>query len=205
MTSSHAAPPCRTPHTPSLGMERLQVAPCLKSQVPSFLPETIQIGVTIAVGNWQCSAVRGGASSVRHRRCLRRGARRSWPPGNVLYPSPVDSNVLASVSILDRESTSSPYATAFACAVVHEDRGHRGTFCTLLPLAATSWLVCRYSTRGSTSLRTPPHSPAPWCTKIVATGERSVHLCRWQQRPGLLHCESWVDGVLRSPLPLPEP
>jgi hypothetical protein len=54
-------------------------------------------------------------------------------------------------------------------------------------------------------LCTPPHLPAPWCTKFVVTGERSVHLCRWQQRPGLLDCESWVDGVLRSPLPLPEP
>jgi hypothetical protein len=30
------------------------------------------------------------------------------------------------------------YATVFACAVVHEARGHGGTFCTLLPLAATS-------------------------------------------------------------------
>jgi hypothetical protein len=45
----------------------------------------------------------------------------------------------------------SPFATAFACAVVHEARGHGGTFCTLMPLAATSWPVFKESVREGTS------------------------------------------------------
>ena len=34
------------------------------------------------------------------------------------------------------------YATVFASVVVHEARGHEGTLCTLLPLAAPSGLCC---------------------------------------------------------------
>jgi hypothetical protein len=34
------------------------------------------------------------------------------------------------------------YATVFASIVVHEARGHEGTLCTLLPLAAPSGLCC---------------------------------------------------------------
>jgi hypothetical protein len=47
--------------------------------------------------------------------------------------------------------------------VVHEDRGHRGTSCTLLPLAATFWLVFRYSVRESTS--------SPYATLVACAVE----------------------------------
>jgi hypothetical protein len=130
---------------------------------------------------------------VRHRLCLRRGARSTWPLGNALHTSAVGSNVLACwiANHAWRSVLRSPPPLPAPWCTKHVATGER-------PAPFSRWqqrpgLCLKNPFVEERLLCAPPPLPAPWCTKHVATRERSAHFCRWQQRPGLLDCESCVE------------